>query len=348
MSYDFLLEPANYIPLFIAIGTYLALWILKNIGIVRLRKISIKTTTIVDDLVLSVLEKTRGFFMLGTSLYVGFQAYHLDKVYGHHADRAFIVLTALQVIIWGKEAVNSWIVLSLEKKNNDPSLKTSLGFVGLLIKFVLISIVLLFALNNLGFNISTFIAGLGVGGIAIALATQNILGDLFSSLSIVLDKPFIVGDFVSLGEWMGTVEHIGLKTTRIRSISGEQIVISNTDLLSSKIRNFKRMEQRRVVFQLGVTYATKRENLRKAPGLIKEIICSHEKTRFDRANFISYGAYSLDIEVAYFVMSSEYTFFADTHEKILLDIHEAFEANDLDFAFPTQSLILERKEQQIT
>src|SRR5690606_14999637 len=142
----------------------------------------------------------------------------------------------------------------------------------------------------------------------------------------------------------GTIEHIGLKTTRIRSLSGEQIVVSNTDLLSSKIRNFKRMQQRRVVFQLGVTYSTKRENLLKAPRLIKEIITSYEKTKFDRAHFLKYGAYSLDIEVVYIFLSSDYNEYADLHEKILLDIHKAFESNELEFAFPTQSIFVERTE----
>jgi small-conductance mechanosensitive channel len=343
MFYDALLEPANYVPILIAIGTYLTLWILKNVGIVKLKKISATTSTTFDDLILSVLEKTRNYFMLGIALYTGFQAYSLDKVYGHYADKIFIVLLAFQAITWGKEAVNSWVTLTLKKKQNDPSLKTSLGFVALLLKFLLLTLVFLFALNNLGVNVSTFIAGLGVGGIAIALAVQNILGDLFSSLSIVMDKPFVIGDFVSLGEWAGTIEHIGLKTTRIRSISGEQVVVSNSDLLSSKIRNFKRMHERRIVFQLGVTYSTKREDLKQAPQLIKDIISNQEKTRFDRAHFLKYGAYSLDIEVAYFILSPEYVVYADIHQKILLDIHEAFEKNNLEFAFPTQSVILEQK-----
>lgn len=346
MFYEFIFNPDNYVPVLVSIGTYLILWVAKNIGVARLRKIAVHTETKLDDLILNVLEKTRNFFMLSIALYAGFNAYHLDKTYGVHADRIFIIFIAIQLIIWISEAVNSWIKITLDKKNDDPSLKTSLGFIGLLAKFLLVSIVFLFTLNNLGVNVSTFIAGLGVGGIAIALATQNILGDLFSSLSIVMDKPFVVGDFVSLGEWSGTIEHVGLKTTRIRSISGEQIVVSNSDLLSSKIRNFKRMEERRVLFQLGVTYSTKREALKLAPSLIEKIVASKKNVRFDRAHFVRFGAYSLDFEVAYFVLTSEYIDYADIHQEILFEIHEAFETNGLEFAFPTQSLILEQKTNQ--
>lgn len=327
----------------VAISTYLGLWILKNIGIVRLRKVSKYTSNYFDDIVLNVLSVTRQFFMIGVSLFAGFQLSHFDKTYGAHADKAFIILLAIQSIIWGKEAIKSWIDMTIERKNDDPSLKTSLGFVSILLKFILIAAVLLFALNNLGVNVSTFIAGLGVGGIAIALATQNILGDLFSSLSIVLDKPFIVGDFVSLGEWQGTIEYVGLKTTRIRSLGGEQIIVSNSDLLSSKIRNYKRMQERRVTFTLGVTYDTKRENLRKAPEIIESVIKKHPGNRFDRAHFMRYGASSLDIDVVYFHLSPDFNEYANAHQKILLDIGDEFEKNGLDFAFPTQTLILKNQ-----
>lgn len=344
MNLDILFSREVYIPCLLVIGTYLGLWIIKNIGIVRLRKVSALTDNYVDDLILNVLSVTRQFFIIGVSLFVGFQALHLDNTHGHYADKVFIILMAFQIIIWGKEAVRSWVEITIQKKNNDPSVKTSLGFVGLILKVVLVVTVILFTLNNLGVNVTTFIAGLGVGGIAIALATQNILGDLFSSLSIVMDKPFVVGDFISIGEWQGTIEHIGLKTTRLRSVNGEQIVVSNSDLLASKIRNYKRMDERRVVFQLGVTYSTKREDLKRAPELIENIIKKYEYTRFDRAHFLGFGASSLNIDVVYFITKPDFNFYADTHQKILLEIGEVFEKNGLDFAFPTQTIILEKKE----
>lgn len=342
MNTEILFSKEVYYPLMIAAGTYIGLWLIKNIGIVRLKKVSAYTDTYVDDLVLDVLNVTRQYFMIGASLYVGFLALHMGTKYSSIANKIFIVLVALQSITWGKEAVISWVNFTIKKKNNEPSVATTMNFIGIIMKFVVIVAVLLFALNNLGVNVSTFIAGLGVGGIAIALATQNILGDLFSSLSIVLDKPFVVGDFINFGDWMGTVENVGLKTTRVRSLTGEQIVVSNSNLLSARIKNYKRMQERRVAFTLGLTYSTKRENLKKAPGLIEEIVKKYDQTRFDHAHFINYGAFSLDVEVVYFVLSAEYNEYADIHQNILLDIHEVFEKNELEFAFPTQTLIMEK------
>lgn len=336
-------DPKFYIPVLWTVGIYLGLWLIKNIVIAHLRKISVRTTTHLDDIVLNILSVTRQFFMLGVSLYAGFHLSIFDKKYGIYADRLLILIVAFQIIIWGNEAVRSWIDITVQKKNNDPSVKTSLNFIGLILKFVVISLVFIAALNNLGVNVSTFITGLGVGGVAIALATQNILGDLFSSLSIVMDKPFVVGDAISLGEWTGTVEYIGLKTTRLKSLSGEQIVVSNSDLLSSKIRNYKRMEERRVLFQLGLTYGTKRENLKRVPAIVEEIIKKESNVRFDRAHFIRYGASSLDFEIVYFVLTPDYLEYSNVHQRVLFAIHEAFEANQLDFAYPTQTLFVEQK-----
>lgn len=339
---DFLFSREVYIPVSLIIGTYVALWLVKNIGIVRLQKVSQKTENYIDDLVLNVLSVTRQYFIIGVSFFVGFQALELDKTHGHYADKVIIVLVAIQAIIWGKEAIRSWIEITIQRKNNDPSIRTSLGFVGILLKFVLIAIVLLFALNNLGVNVSTFIAGLGVGGIAIALATQNILGDLFSSLSIVLDKPFIVGDYVSLGEWQGTIEHVGLKTTRIRSLNGEQIIVSNSDLLSSKIRNFKRMESRRVAFTLGLKYGGPKDALKNVPETVKSILSKYENVRIDRVHFRNFGNSALEFEVVYIYESSDFNLYADDHEKILWEIGDVLEQQKIEFAFPTQTLILEK------
>jgi small-conductance mechanosensitive channel len=337
------LDPRYYIPLFIAVAVYLVLWVVKDVVINRLRKISTNTSTYVDDVILITLDKTKHWFIMFTSVYVGFQTSPFDtKKYGPVADKIYIVIFALQVILWGKQAIVSWLDFELQKKNNDPSVKTTFGFLGLLLKFMFIVAVVLFALNNLGFNVSTFITGLGVGGIAIALATQNILGDLFSSLSIVMDKPFIVGDFINLGEWQGTVEYIGLKTTRIRSISGEQIIISNSDLLASKIRNHKRMSERRVIFQLGITYYTTREQIKAAPRLIEGIIKSEKDARYERAHFMRFGASSLDIEVVYWVTSPEFMIHADLQQRVLLGIHEVFEKEGIEFAYPTQTLYIEK------
>ena len=202
--------------------------------------------------------------------------------------------------------------------------------------------VLLLVIDNLGIDVTALVAGMVIGGIAIALAVQNILSDLFASLSIVLDKPFVNGDFVVVGDMAGSVEHVGIKTTRIRSISGEQLVFSNSDLLQSRIRNFGRMQQRRVVFSLGVTYQTPAEKLERIPALLRAAIETQEKVRFDRSHFASYGDSALNFETVYYVESSDYAEHMDILQAINLRIYRSFEDAGIEFAYPTQTLFLEK------
>jgi small-conductance mechanosensitive channel len=176
--------------------------------------------------------------------------------------------------------------------------------------------------------------------VAVALSVQNILGDLFASLSIILDKPFVIGDFLIIDDYMGSVEYVGLKTTRVRSLSGEQLIFSNSDLLKSRIRNYGRMFERRVVFSIGVTYDTSREKLRRIPGIIREAIEAEDKTRFDRSHFMNYGDYSLQFETVYYVLSADYNSYMDIQQAIYFAIHEAFEQEGIEFAYPTQTLFV--------
>ena len=202
---------------------------------------------------------------------------------------------------------------------------------------------ILFLIDNLGFDISGLIAGLGIGGIAVAIASQAILGDVFNYFTILLDKPFEIGDFIIAGDILGVIEHIGLKTTRIRSLWGEQIILTNTNLMNSKIRNYKRMEERRVEFKFGVEYATPLEKLQEIPGIIKQIIQETENTRFDRAHFFSYNEYYLEFVVVYYIYSPDYNLYMDIQQKINLRMNEQFRDRDIIFAFPTQNIILEQK-----
>lgn len=184
------------------------------------------------------------------------------------------------------------------------------------------------------------IAGLGIGGVAVALAAQAILGDLFSYFAILFDRPFEVGDFIILGDFLGTIEHIGIKTTRVRSLGGEQLVFSNTDLTSSRVRNYKRMGQRRVVFKLGVTYQTTLTQLETIPGMIEKIVKNVKNTTFDRAHFLSYGDFSLIFEVVYYVMSRDYNKYMDIQQEINFAVKKEFEAGNIEFAYPTQTVYL--------
>jgi small-conductance mechanosensitive channel len=201
---------------------------------------------------------------------------------------------------------------------------------------------LVFLLDNLGFQISAVLAGLGIGGIAVALASQAVLGDLFSYFSIMFDQPFEVGDAISVGDFGGTVEHVGIKTTRVRSVTGEQVVFSNTDLTSSRLRNFKRMGRRRVQFTLGVTYDTPSEKLEALPALLKKLVLESPEVDFDRAHFASYGNSSLNFEVAYFVRSPDYTLYMDVQQALYFRIKRSFEALGVEFAFPTQTVHLSK------
>ncbi len=198
----------------------------------------------------------------------------------------------------------------------------------------------LFLLANLGFDISTVIAGLGIGGIAVALAGQAVLGDLFGYFVILFDKPFELGDFLIFGDILGSVEKIGIKTTRIRSLGGEQIIVSNSDLTDSRVRNYKRMEKRRVVFKIGVVYGTRAEDVREIPSIIQNIIEKESLASFDRAHFASYGDWSLVYEVVYYIASPDYNLYMDIQQQINLAIYDEFSLRKIQFAFPTQTVIL--------
>ena len=205
-------------------------------------------------------------------------------------------------------------------------------------------IAVMLILSNLGYNISSLIAGFGIGGVAIALAVQNILGDLFSSLSIYFDKPFKIGDLIQVGSLTGKVRKIGLKTTRVTSLQGEEIIIPNAVLTGQNIQNFGKLKERRNKFSLGLTYETTTAKLKKIPNIIKKIIEDTTNTRFDRAHFSNFGDFSLNFEVVYYVLSQDYAEFMDSQQNINLKIKEAFEKEGIDMAFPTSTVYVNKQE----
>jgi small-conductance mechanosensitive channel len=255
------------------------------------------------------------------------------------ASHVAVVATMLQFGFWGFAAIRFWRDHIIKKRvETDLSSAATVSLMGAVLQGALVIVLVLMGLSNMGIDIAALIAGLGVGGIAIALAAQNILGDLLASLSIVLDKPFIVGDFLVVGDEKGTVEHIGIKTTRLRSLSGEQLVFSNKDLLESRIRNFKRMWERRAVQRVGVTYSTPIEKIEAIPGWVKGFVEKHPKLRFDRCHFANYGPSSLDFEFVFWVSDPEFNVYMDLQEKVLIDIYRKFSAERIEFAFPTQTI----------
>lgn len=303
-----------------------------------------RTETAWDDALIQVLESTRSPALLIFALYFGSVALSLpDRIRTVAASVALIAII-LQAGIWVNGLLQFWLRQAVERRRrDDPGSVAAFNVTGWVSRLILWSVVLLLILDNLGINVTALVAGLGVGGIAVALAVQNVLGDLFASLSIVLDKPFAVGDFLVIDDCLGSVEHVGLKTTRLRSLTGEQLVLSNTDMLASRIRNYGRMYERRVVFPLGVTYQTPRDLLKKIPEIIRESVEAQDQTRFDRAHFKAYGAYSLDFETVYYVLAADFNLSMDIQQAINLAIHERFEQAGIEFAYPTQTIFVERE-----
>lgn len=286
----------------------------------------------------SMIAATSSLFLLVTAFAAGSYTLSLVPVVRGAITSLFIISFVLQAAVWASVALTASLDSYARRHGDRRAARGATSIIGLMARAALWSIALLLILDNLGFDVTALMAGLGIGGIAIGLAAQNILGDLFASLSIVLDKPFEIDDFIISDNYMGTVERIGLKTTRLRSLSGEQVVISNADLLSSRIRNYKRMAERRVLFTLGVVYGTPFDKLEKVPHIVRTVIEAQERTRFDRCHFVTYGDFSLNFETAYYVLSADYNEHMDTLQAINFAIYRHFAEEGLEFAYPTQSI----------
>lgn len=294
------------------------------------------------DLVLVLIRRTRWFFLLALAINVGARLLELSA--GQNRTLTFVIVVAfwLQVALWGVAAAEFYF-----KRREAQSLAAgsgrqagTYGVMLFIARLGVFGIAGLLALDNLGVNITALVAGLGIGGIAIALAVQTILGDLLASLSITLDKPFEVGDWLRIDDIDGTVEYIGVKSTRLRSLSGEQIILANADLLKGRLRNFGRMAERRELAKLGVTYETSPEKLQRIPQIVREAIEATPGTRFAFCGFRSFGDFSLNYDMAYYVTNpAEVPFkFLKTVDEVNRRIHAAFKAQGIDFAYPTQTL----------
>jgi small-conductance mechanosensitive channel len=256
--------------------------------------------------------------------------------------RAVIGATlVVQVGLWLGSFLREFVARYAERKTTDRSaLANAMSLVQIFINVAVWSIVALVLLSNMGMDVTALVAGLGVGGIAIGLAAQSIFADLFASLSIILDRPFMRGDFIVFGEHMGTIERIGVKSTRIRSLSGEQIVISNANLLHATIRNYQLLYERRIQFRLNVSYRTPVDKVAQIPGIVRDIVTARSKTRFDRGHLKEFGDAALIFEFVYFVLDPDYNVYMDVHQEINLAVLRAFEASDIDFVFPQPSVIV--------
>lgn len=279
----------------------------------------------------AALDKTKNFFIIALSILFGLAILEITP------EVALTLVAAIFIIqlgIWGHEFLN--YLLGMEDVARTIEEKTSRGAlhaIGVILRTILWALIFLFLLQNLGIEIGPLLAGLGIGGIAIALAAQNILGDVFASLSILIDKPFVQGDFIAVGDFRGAVERIGIKTTRLRSLSGEQLIFSNNDLLTSRIQNYKRMIERRVSFAFKTPYDTPIDKVKLIPVIVKEIVDGEKLTRFDRSHFKEFGPYGLHYETVFYMTEPAYGTYMDVQERINLKLMERFGQKGIQFAF---------------
>ncbi len=324
----------------IVLGGILLLRLFRKLILIRLRKWAERTETRLDNFAIDALGKFALPALNFLIIYAGISYLELSE----EANKIVKVAVAIVITFFILRLISTIALQGLKsyvgrQEQGEEKIK-QLGGIMLIINATIWIIGAIFLFDNLGYNVGTIIAGLGIGGIAIALAAQNILGDLFNYLVIFFDRPFEIGDFIILDDKMGTVEYIGIKTTRLKSLSGEQLILANSDLTKSRVHNYKRMQRRRIQFEIGVVYQTTMEQVKEVPLIIKDIIDSLDGVTLDRTHFKSYGDFSLIFQTVYFVESAEYNVFMDKQQIINLRIYEEFQKRKIEFAYPTQSIFL--------
>ncbi|WP_205508896.1 mechanosensitive ion channel family protein [Longitalea arenae] len=328
---------------FIALGIIIGSWAVIRIGrsilLKRFKSFSAHTRTTIDDFIVQLAEGALVPALYLGALYAGVSYLTLSPKVDKLLHIAVMVVVTFIIIKTITSSLNYLINHALGHSREDLEKRKQVRGIIIIVNVVLWILALVFLINNLGYNITSVITGLGIGGVAIALASQNILGDLFNYFVIFFDKPFEVDDFIIVDDKMGSVEYIGVKSTRIRTLSGEQLICSNTNLVNSRIHNFKRMEKRRVQFNFGVVYNTPPHKIEKIPAMVKDIILSQKDTTFDRAHFSAFGQFSLTFEVVYFILSPDYNLYMDRQQAIYLAILNAFKKEGIQFALPTQTLL---------
>ncbi|GGY43728.1 mechanosensitive ion channel protein MscS [Parvularcula lutaonensis] len=327
----------------IVIGLFILFRILRSAvyGVLHRRK---KSETTVRNIVAEIVGATNSVFLLllAAMLVIPF-FFELTERQDAWLSRVFTIVFAFQMAFWVRVVVTAFLerAASRHATHDDSSLANALGLLNVFANVLVFAVALLFIIDNLGGDVTALIAGLGVGGIAVGLAAQSLFEDLFAGLAIVLDKPFVRGDFIIFGDNMGTVERVGLKSTRITTLQGQQLTVKNAKLLDYEINNYRRMAERRVVVKIGVIYQTPRQKLAMIPGAIKDIVEAQHGVRFDRCHLAGYGDFAVLFELVFWVQDRDYTVYMDKQQAILLAIHDLFERNGIEFAYPTQSLHIE-------
>ncbi|MCF7795190.1 mechanosensitive ion channel family protein [Patescibacteria group bacterium] len=308
---------------------------------VRLEKISKLSKTNLDDKIIELLKSIGASFYLILSLWIVSRTLDLSSIVNDVINTLFIIMIFHQATKFLQLLLKFWVNKSVESESQKNNI---LPLLSVTMKVVVWVFGILLILSNLGVDVTSLIAGLGIGGIAVALAAQAVLGDIFSSITIYFDKPFEAGDFIILedGATMGVVEKIGFKTTRIKAIGGEEVVVSNSSLTSQKIHNYKKMEKRRVAVNFGVVYSISQEKMKRIPEIVKKIVDDISDIDFDRVHFKKFADSSLVFELIYFVGTADYYAYMDQNQELHLNIKEQFEKENIEMAFPTQTIHLDK------
>lgn len=333
------------IAVLVFFAVIIALKIFQAAIMARLTSWAKKTKTEVDDIVVNAINAIHWPFYVLAALYAALHFVNTAEILKQWSYYAILIAVVYYTVRAAQEFVNIGVKKIIQKRKKEEPAGYDTEIIQMLssvIKFSLWLVAALLVLSNLGYNITSLIAGLGIGGLAVALALQNILSDLFSAISIYFDKPFKVGDFIIIGNYMGIVKKIGMKTTRIQTLQGEELVVSNNELTAAKIQNFGRMERRRIVFGIGVAYDTPYEKLKRIPDMIESIINKQEMAKMDRAHFKSFGDSSLDYEIVYYVNIGDYNKYMDIQQKINLEIVKKFESEKIEIAYPTRTIYLKK------
>ncbi|MFH1107143.1 MAG: mechanosensitive ion channel family protein [Candidatus Micrarchaeota archaeon] len=320
-----------------------AVWAFKKIILASLRGIAKRTKNRFDDYVIDFIGEIKTPFYVVVSLYFSANFLLLPAVISKGLDYAM----AFAIMYYAVKGVNRVIShfkdsLVAKRKREGEEDSALLDTMEAIVHFVVWAVAALVVLDNLGFDIGALLAGLGIGGIAIAIASQAVIADILAAFSIYFDKPFKVGDFIIVGPDMGTVKSIGIKTTRIQTLQGQELVVSNQELTSTRINNYKRMEKRRILFGFGVVYGTPVAKLKKIPAVVKGIIDAVPKCKADRVHFKKFGDFSLDFEAVYYLDTPDYNLYMDVQQEINLKIASAFEKDGIEFAFPTQTVYVRK------
>ena len=321
--------------LWVFIGSFIILRIFSSIIISKLKKVAEKTATGFDDMMIEIVSGIKPPFYFFLALYLGIQFLVLSALVSKIITILFIITLVYEGVNALQKIIEYTAHKALSKEKGDEGAQATIKTLSVVIKIILWSVGLILVLGNLGIDVSSLIAGLGIGGVAIALAMQNILGDIFSSFSILIDKPFQVGDFIKVGNDLGVVEKIGIKTTRLRTPDGQLLIIANSELTTARVQNFKQLETRRALFNLGVVYETPKEKLEKIPVIIEELVKSTENIEFERCHFKSFGDFSLNFEVVFHAQTQDYIEYLDTVQKINYKIFDRFNKEGIEFAYPT-------------